>query len=180
MDKQTLEVFLRVFSTFILLADILIPITLVLFILNKTKKNKILNRLFLFFSENYLSFAFLVAISATIGSIFLSDAAKLPPCALCWYQRIFMFPQPIILGIALFINDYKAKIYSAVLAVIGFLIGFYHVLVQNTVLPAPCSIDAVNCATKQFEYFGFITIPVMSMTAFAGILVFLLIGWSKK
>lgn len=180
MDKQVLEIVLRVFAAIILSFDILIPLVLVMFFLNKTKKVEGLRKLFSFLSRNYLSFSFLFALLATLGSLFLSEAGKFPPCSLCWYQRIFMFPQPIILGIALFKNDFNAKIYSASLALIGLLIALYHVILQNTTLPAPCSSDAVSCSLKQFEYFGFITIPVMSATAFAGVLLLLLIGWSKK
>lgn len=180
MDKYTLEIVLRVFSTLILVADIVIPSFLILFILNKKQKAPLLSGLFNFLSENFLPFSFLIALSATLGSMFLSGIAKIPPCDLCWYQRIFMFPLPIILGIALFKNDFKVKIYAGVLALIGFLIAIYHIILQNTSLPLPCSNGAVSCASKPFEYFGYITIPVMSATAFAGILLLLLISWKKN
>ena len=182
MDKQTLEIVLRIFSSLILISDILIGVALVLFSIYKTQKRKsgFLFGLFHFLSENVLSFTFLVALSATLGSYFLSEIAKYPPCALCWYQRIFMFPQPIILGIGLLKNQSQAKLYSGVLALVGFSIAIYHIIVQSSLLPAPCSVDSVNCATKQFVYFGYVTIPVMSATAFAGIILLLFFDWKKK
>ena len=29
---------------------------------------------------------------ATLASMFVSEVMELPPCSLCWYQRIFMIP----------------------------------------------------------------------------------------
>lgn len=181
MDKQTLELILRLFSSLILISDILIVVVLFLFAVYRAQSKKgFLFGLFNFLSENVLSLAFLVALSATLGSYFLSEIAKYPPCALCWYQRIFMFPQPIILGIGLLKNDKSAKLYSGVLALVGFMIAIYHIIVQSSLLPAPCSVDSVNCATKQFVYFGYVTIPVMSATAFASIILLLFLDWKKK
>ena len=34
----------------------------------------------------------IIACVSTLGSLFFSEIMELPPCALCWYQRIFMFP----------------------------------------------------------------------------------------
>jgi disulfide bond formation protein DsbB len=41
--------------------------------------------------------AWLIAATATLGSLFLSDVMHLAPCSLCWYQRIFMFSLAVIL-----------------------------------------------------------------------------------
>ena len=36
--------------------------------------------------------AFLVALTATVGSLYFSEVARFTPCVLCWYQRIAMYP----------------------------------------------------------------------------------------
>ncbi|OIP57685.1 MAG: hypothetical protein AUK12_02910 [Candidatus Levybacteria bacterium CG2_30_37_29] len=131
-------------------------------------------------SGNFLSFGFLVSLSATLGSIFLSEVAKYPPCELCWIQRVFMFPQAVILGIGMVKNDISARLYSVVLSTIGLLIAAYHILVQNGQLLSPCSNQSVNCSVKQFVYFGYVTIPVMSATAFAVLILLALPAFKRK
>ena len=39
----------------------------------------------------------LVVTGTTLGSLFFSEVMELPPCSLCWYQRLFMFPLPIVI-----------------------------------------------------------------------------------
>ncbi len=46
-----------------------------------------------------LYLAWFVAVLATVGSLFFSEVMKLPPCVLCWYQRIAMYPLTIILAV---------------------------------------------------------------------------------
>lgn len=175
-----MDYLIQPFAGIIVIADILIPVYLILFVLSHKTKSKTLKRFFNFISTNYLSFGFLLSLSAVLGSIFLSEVAKYPPCELCWYQRIFMFPQPIILGIAMLKNDYQAKLYSVVLALIGLLIAIYHILIQNGQLVSPCSNQVVNCSLKQFVYFGYVTIPVMSATAFILLIILALPGMIRK
>lgn len=157
---------IQTFSGLIVLTDILIPFYIVLYLIARKTKNPALANFFNFVSDNFLSLGFLLSLSAVLGSFFLENVAKYPACELCWYQRIFMFPQAIILGIAMLKNDISVKIYSITLAGIGLSIAFYHILVQNGQVYSPCSTQAVNCSVKQFVYFGYVTIPVMSATAF--------------
>lgn len=173
--------FLLFFSGLIVVLDILIPVYILLyFVAKKQKKGAVLVNFFKLLSANYLSLSFLVSMCAVFGSLFLSEVAKYPPCELCWYQRIFMFPQPVILGIAMFKNDQSARIYSVALALIGFVIAVYHILIQNGQLIFPCSNQAVNCSVKQFVYFGYVTIPVMSATAFVLLILLALPAIIKK
>lgn len=168
------------FSAFIVFIDLLIPIYIVLYVIALKTKKPFLVGFFKFISDNFLSFGFLISLSATLGSFFLSTIANYPPCELCWYQRIFMFPQPVILGVAMFKNDISIKTYSIILAAIGLLIAFYHILVQNGQVYSPCSTQAVNCSVKQFVYFGYVTIPVMSATAFIALIILSLPAIKKK
>ncbi|PJA90798.1 MAG: disulfide bond formation protein B [Candidatus Levybacteria bacterium CG_4_9_14_3_um_filter_36_7] len=168
------------FAGIIVIVDILILVYLFLFVLSLKTKNEALKSFFNFISGNFLSFGFLVSLSATLGSIFLSEVAKYPPCELCWIQRVFMFPQAVILGIGMVKNDISARLYSVVLSTIGLLIAAYHILVQNGQLLSPCSNQSVNCSVKQFVYFGYVTIPVMSATAFAVLILLALPAFKRK
>lgn len=141
------------------------------------KKKHILVPKFLvsFLSNNSLTLAFLVALFSTLASLFLSEIAQFPPCKFCWFQRIFMYPQVILLGIATIQNDFSVKTYSIPLSVIGLSIAIYHYILQVVPLSTSCSNEVVNCALKQFTFFGYITIPVMSATGFGLILLLMML-----
>lgn len=130
------------------------------------KKDKTSKKIAAFISDNILLITFLITAVATAGSLFLSDIMNYLPCKLCWYQRIFIYPQVVISGVALFTNDLKVKKYLLSLSVIGALIAIYHILLQIYPSVLQCGDEAVSCATNQFVGFSYITIPVMSLTAF--------------
>ena len=48
-----------------------------------------------------LTAAFLIALAATLGALFIGEVLGQMPCTLCWYQRIAMFPLVPILGLSL-------------------------------------------------------------------------------
>jgi disulfide bond formation protein DsbB len=110
---------------------------------------------------------------SVFGSLYFSEIMNLAPCKLCWWQRIFMYPIAVILSVAILKKDKKAFIYVLPLSIPGSLLAFYHTLLQAGVIKETlisCTIDgAVSCANKQINWFGFMTIPFMSMVAFLGI-----------
>ncbi len=117
---------------------------------------------------NYIQLSFLVSLIATAGSLYFGEVLKYPPCTLCWYQRICMYPLVVILGSALW-ND-ESRFYRAALplSTIGLLIAAYHNLLYYGIIPdsiTPCS-QGVSCTSKQVEIFGFLTIPLMSLISF--------------
>lgn len=117
--------------------------------------------------------AFGVALTAMLGSLFMSEILHWPPCRLCWYQRIFMYPLVFIIGIAIMRKDKSWPITTLVLAGIGWFIALYHSLLQWKILPesmAACT-SGVSCTTAEINYLGFITIPFMSLVAFSTIIV---------
>jgi disulfide bond formation protein DsbB len=122
--------------------------------------------------------AWLVAALATGGALFLSEIMKIPPCVLCWYQRIFMFPLVLVLAFAMFPLDVKVVRYALPLAIGGWLVGAYQLLLMAGYIPksaVPCG-PGIDCSQAQIEWFGFVTIPLLSVIAFslvAGLLVFL-------
>jgi len=120
--------------------------------------------------------AWLVAAVSTLGSLFFSEVMELIPCVLCWYQRIFMFPLAIILLVGLFPLDKKVVKYALPIAIIGLLFTVYHCLLFFGFIPEnlqPCS-QGISCADDNMELFGFLPIPLLSLTSFLIIIVLLL------
>jgi len=112
--------------------------------------------------------AWLTATLGTLGALFMSEIMGFEPCVLCWWQRIFMFPLVLILALGLFPFDPKVVRYALPLALIGLLIAGFHVLLTMGVIPetlAPCR-QGIPCKTIQIEWFGFVTIPLLSFLAF--------------
>jgi disulfide bond formation protein DsbB len=121
--------------------------------------------------------AWLVASASALGALFFSEIMRLPPCALCWYQRIFMFPLALILPIGLFPFDRKVIRYALPLAVVGWLFAVFQMLLVAGIVPEklePCA-QGVPCSETVIEWFGFVTIPLLSVTAFSTIIALLLL-----
>jgi disulfide bond formation protein DsbB len=119
----------------------------------------------------------IVASVSTLGSLFFSEIMELAPCALCWYQRIFMFPLVIILLLGLFPFDKNIIRYALPLAIIGWGFAFYHYLLYSGIIPEsiqPCS-QGASCSETYLDLFGFLTIPMLSLISFSIIIGFLLI-----
>lgn len=126
------------------------------------------------FLANYsLYIGFAIALMASLISLSLSEVFHLVPCVLCWYQRAMMYSLPFILGIGIWRKDKDVDQYVWPIAVIGWLIALYHTLLQWKWLPesaAPCR-AGISCTTVQINWFGFMTIPFMSLVAFSGIIL---------
>lgn len=120
--------------------------------------------------------AWLLATAGTLGSLFFSEVMEFAPCTLCWYQRIFLYPLVITLGIGLFPLDKGAIKYSLPLVVIGWLFAFYHNLLYHGIIPkslAPCK-QGVSCTETYIDLFGFLTIPMLSLILFTVIIALLI------
>ena len=101
---------------------------------------------------------------------------KLPPCVLCWYQRIAIYPLVILLGIAWVREDLSIRTYALPLVVVGAATSIYHNLLYYKILPesiSPC-VQGISCTARQIEWFGFITIPLLSLATF-GVLIALFV-----
>jgi disulfide bond formation protein DsbB len=128
--------------------------------------------------------SWLVASASTLGALFFSEIMELPPCLLCWYQRIFMFPLVLLLPVGLFPFDPKVVRYALPLALVGGAIAVYHQLLVLGIVPeraSPCT-RGVPCAEVQIEWLGFISIPLLAVAAFTSIVVLLFIAryWTSK
>ena len=126
--------------------------------------------------------AWAIALTAMVGSLFFSEVMELPPCVLCWYQRIAMYPLVVILGVGILTNDRRVKNYALPLALAGLGIAVYHNLLYYGIIPesiTPCT-QGISCTSRQIEWLGFITIPLLSLTAFIMVTFCLLFYKSKK
>jgi len=126
---------------------------------------------------NILFLCWIVASVSTLGSLFFSEVMELPPCALCWYQRVFMFPLVFIFLAGLFPVDKNIIKYALPLALIGWGFAFYHYLLYSGFIPEnlqPCS-QGVSCSETYLDLFGFLTIPMLSLISFSTIIVLLLV-----
>ncbi len=135
-----------------------------------------------FIKRNALYGAWAAALAAMLGSLYFSEIANFPPCVLCWYQRICMYPLVVILGFAIVKKARDLVLPAFVLAGVGWIISIYHNLLYYKILPeaaAPC-IAGVSCTTKFIEWFGFITIPLLAFLGFTAILIGLIIYWRSQ
>lgn len=130
--------------------------------------------------KNILYLLFAQALVATLGSLVFSEIFHFPPCVLCWYQRIAMYPLVIIFAVAILKKDKLFEFYAWPLIAAGWLIAVFHNLLYYNILPeaaAPC-IQGVSCTTKFVEWLGFVTIPFLSLIGFT-ILATLMVIYGK-
>lgn len=94
-----------------------------------------------------------------------------------------MYPQVILFGIAAFRNATHIKIYGIVLSSIGAVIALFHYVGQIGWNPFGLQCLALgysaSCAKNFVLQFGYITIPMMALSAFVLILVTLSIKTSR-
>lgn len=124
-----------------------------------------------------LFICWMIASISTLGSLFFSEIMKFPPCVLCWYQRICLFPLVLILLTGLFSFDKSVVKFALPLAIAGWFIAFYHNLLYSGIIPEsiqPCS-QGVSCTEDYINLFGILTIPMLSLIAFSTIVILLLI-----
>jgi disulfide bond formation protein DsbB len=135
-----------------------------------------------FIKKNALYGVFAMSLVAMLGSLYFSEIANYPPCELCWYQRIALYPIVFISGFAIFKKNRDILLPAFVLVVIGWLIGVFHNLLYYEILPeaaAPC-LAGISCTTKYIEWFGFLTIPLLALLGSTGILIALIIHWKAS
>ncbi len=133
-------------------------------------------------SLTFVFFSFLISFIATFGSLFFSEIMNFIPCSLCWYQRIFMYPLVVLFLMNLLYPDDKIFKYSFPLVFTGWLISIYHNLLMFKIIPeklSPC-IQGVPCSVDYINWFGFITIPLLSFFSYTIILILLIFLKKEK
>ncbi len=125
--------------------------------------------------------AWLMALVATLGSLYYSQVAHFVPCEYCWYQRIAMYPLAVIIGIAAFRGDATIRRYVYPLAITGGIISGYHYLIQQmpTLAAGSCS-TATPCTAALVWKFEFVSIPLMALVSFTAIITMLIVDREHK
>ena len=117
-------------------------------------------------SETGLWLAWLVALTATLGSLYYSEVAHFLPCKLCWYQRIGIYPLAVVLLLAALRRDRAIRFYAIPVAAISAAISTYHYQLErfpNQTSPS-CSVEA-PCTVVWVWRFHYISIPMMALSA---------------
>lgn len=121
--------------------------------------------------------SWLLVTAASAGSLFFSEVMDLPPCSLCWVQRVFMFPLVLVLFAGLFPFEPRTVRFALPLAGVGWAVASYHVLLTLGIIPesaAPCS-EGVSCSEIEWALFGVFSIPVLSWLVFTAVAALLLL-----
>lgn len=121
--------------------------------------------------------AWSIALVGSAGTLFFSEVMQMPPCVLCWYQRIAMYPLVLIIGIGIVLRDPRMKTYALPFSLIGLVISVYHNLIYYGIIPeglTPCT-EGVSCRSVQIEWLGFITIPLLALAGFISLSACLLL-----
>lgn len=132
------------------------------------------------FLEDYGGWlAFVIALVATLGSLYYSEVAGFIPCRLCWFQRIFMYPLTFITFVGALRRDDYLPGYVLPLSLTGLGISAYHYLMEKGIVAASatCAAD-VPCNLSYVNYLGFITIALMAFTAFTLISLIMFGMWA--
>lgn len=128
--------------------------------------------------ERSLYFAWLVSLVGFCLSVLYGEILKNPPCPLCWYQRIALFPLVILLGIAAYRGEKFVVPYVLPIVFVGGALALFQVL--RDVFPSLARVQVCNigvsCSNVGFTFFGFSGFPLLSMLGFFFIAAFLLLS----
>jgi disulfide bond formation protein DsbB len=170
------------YAVLALVADALVLLIVIAFVISRTSAvaRERWGRLRDGITPFALQVAWIAAVLATFGSLYLQFGEQLNPCEFCWFQRICMYPLSLLLGIAAFRGDIQvAKRYFIGLAVVGAGLAVYHYQLERVPgEPTVCG-SAVPCNVAVINVFGFISVPFLSMAAFLLITTLLLMARSR-
>lgn len=130
-----------------------------------------------------LYIAWIQSVLATAGSLYLSQVLHWTPCVLCWFQRIFMYPLILIIGVCIGrdIDDVEYLVWP--MTAFGLLISLYHNLLMYHVISeslAPCSKTGVSCTLPYHFFYGFLTVPLLAFIAFMVITISMFVVHRSK
>ena len=114
---------------------------------------------------------------ATGGSLYFSEVMGLSPCELCWIQRVGMYPLVVLLGVAVYENRSDVWRTALPLSAGGGIVAAYHSYLQRA-STGGCSLDG-RCGSIQYELFGVLSIPNLSLLAFT-IITFVLVVVARQ
>ncbi|MFW6231046.1 MAG: disulfide bond formation protein B [Nanoarchaeota archaeon] len=178
-SELVVDVVNRMLATLTLAGQVFIVILIGMLFVKRKDESALLR----YVKERALLFAFIITVVATAGSLFWSEVVGYTPCKLCWFQRVFIYPQVVLLGVALLRKEKKITRYIIPISVIAGLIAAYHYLMQIGAAPATsCSVVgfSVDCSETFAMHYGYITNPLMALTAAVLIILFMLFLSRKR
>jgi disulfide bond formation protein DsbB len=127
-------------------------------------------------SDSAVWLAWIVALAATVGSLYFSEVANFNPCRLCWFQRIAMYPLAVILLVGALRKDPGVRWYAVPLAAIGAAISAWHSLIEwrPALDSGACEFQGPSCTFVWFREFG-LSLANMALIGFLTILILLLV-----
>lgn len=132
--------------------------------------------------QNLLYASFVISLSSILGSLYFSEIRHFVPCALCWYQRVAMYPIFMLILVGILRHDQKnIPFYVLPLSIFGLLVSFYQNLLYFNFLPessSPCILGA-SCTAKFIQILG-LDIPQLSFISFLLVTIFMLIYINKR
>ena len=120
--------------------------------------------------------AWALALVSSLAVLFIGEVLGQAPCTLCWFQRAFMFPLAVILGVAFLAGDGGVWRYGVPLAGVGLAIAAWHTLLYVGVIPEavqPCAASGPSCTGDAMLVLG-LPIPFLALLSFGTILTLLL------
>jgi len=125
------------------------------------------------FADKSLVLVFAVTAGSMLASLFYSEVIGYLPCLLCWYQRIAIYAIAIVALVAIIkktSNDVWK--YITTFGFLGLIVAIFHVFSRKTNSEIfDCSASGPSCLQELFTKFGYIDIPVMSLTILAFVLI---------
>lgn len=120
-----------------------------------------------------LPIAFLMTLLSSGMTLLYSEILGFLPCGLCWLERVFLYPQVLMTGIALVRKETKAIYeYGIVLSLVGAIISLYHHYLQTGGVEfLPCPASGGDCSKRILYEFDYVTFPLMAFTMFAFLIV---------
>jgi disulfide bond formation protein DsbB len=178
VDTETVQLFVGLLTV----AAAVGAITLVVLRLLAAMGNEGAARLGSSIGDSGVWLAWIVALGATLGSLYFSEVANFSPCRLCWFQRIAMYPLSVVLLVGAIRRDAAVRWYAGPLALIGALIAGYHTLIEwrPALDSGACELTGPSCTYVWFREFGFISLATMALTGFLTILILLFVRFPAR
>lgn len=173
-----METFTNLFNKIVSLGSIglLVFFVLLLVILCIPKEKTITP----YIKKHGLTISFLIALLSMVGSLIYSNIIGYPPCDLCWFQRVFMYPQVFLFGYALARKDNGILKYGFMLSFVGLLVALFHNYIYYVgQSPFPCS-AAASCTARYVFEFGFMTIPLMALSSWLVLIAIFFVSKKKQ
>ncbi len=168
-----------IIGLFTLVSNLIFAIVLIAIFIHADSRKHLYN----FVHKYVLELIFFVLLGAVVGSLIYSDIVGFPPCDLCWWQRIFMYPQLVIVALAVYRKDKSIIDYLVPLSGMGALIALFQSLIQwgfSFGAAGGCAAVGGECAKVYFMEYSYITIPFMSLSIFVYMIAIKFVYYHKS